>query len=84
MIILVFLIIGYLISVCITAIPVVVSESSNDESISDFINNLEITYAFAIFFPGVNTIYSIIIVLVLVFYGIRFLIYKIRKKLKTE
>jgi hypothetical protein len=93
--IIVYLIIGYLLSVCITAIPVVVSESSNDESIIYFIDNLEISYAFAIFFPGINTIYSIIIVLVLVFYltfylikfiilylvyGIMFLIYKIRKK----
>jgi hypothetical protein len=89
--IIVYLIIGYLLSVCITTIALVISASSKGVKISD----LEFTYIFAIVFPGVNTIYSIIIVLVLVFYltfylikfiilylvyGIRFLIYKIRKK----
>lgn len=93
--IIVYLIIGYLISVCITAITFVTCVDRKGEKIND----IDFTYTLAIWFPGVNTLYSVIIVLVLIFYltfyiikfillcifrGIKFLVLKIVNKIHKK
>mgnify|MGYP003288903157 CR=1 FL=1 len=90
--IIVYLIIGYLISICITAIALVTSANITGLKIKD---SDDFTYILSILCPGVNTVFSIIIILVLVFYltfelikfillcifyGIKFLILKILNK----
>ena len=92
---LVYLIIVYVLSVCINTIFLVASASSKGVRISD----LEFTIYFTILFPGVNTLYSIIILLILgvyltfelikfillcAFRMIKFLILKILNKIRKN